>query len=207
MLDMPEEYHARYGRFGAGDVGEPVSVDFWSNVTMPPDLPTVTDVVAQLYPAGGGTEIDGVIALDVEAIARFLELTGPITVEGPDGAIRLDEHNAAEYLLREQYAAIADDDVRDAVLEELTSALVTEVFGGTLPAPRALATTLGPAMAEGRLTMWSLDEADQELLDGARASAAPCRPRPPTASPSSATTPAPTSSTPTSAAASRTRSR
>jgi hypothetical protein len=166
VLDMPEEYHARYGRFGAGAVGEPVSVDFWSNITMPPDLPTVTDVVAQLYPAGGGREIDGVVALDVDAIARFLELTGPITVAGPDGAIRLDEHNAAEYLLREQYAAIADDDVRDAVLEQLTSALVTEVFGGTLPAPRALATTLGPAMAQGRLTMWSLHEEDQELLTG-----------------------------------------
>ena len=56
---------------------------------MSPDFPSVTEVFAQLYPASGGSEIDGAIAVDVESIARFLELTGPIQVEGPDGTIRL----------------------------------------------------------------------------------------------------------------------
>ena len=100
----------------------------------------------------------------MEAVARFLEITGPISVEGPDGAIRLTEQNAAEYLLRGQYAEIADDDVRDDVLEQITATLIGDVFGGSLPAPRVLATTLGPAMAEGRLTMWSLDAEDQASL-------------------------------------------
>ncbi|MDQ3469877.1 MAG: DUF4012 domain-containing protein, partial [Actinomycetota bacterium] len=167
VLEAPDTYLARYGRFGAGEDGAAVSVDFWSNVTMPPDLPTVADVVAQLYPASGGTEIDGVIVLDVYAIARFLDLTGPLSVEAPDGMIRLTASNAVEYLLRDQYEEIDDDDIRDAVLEEITSELIEDVFGGDLPGPRVLAQTLGPAMAEGRLAVWSLHDDDQDLLRAA----------------------------------------
>jgi hypothetical protein len=85
VLDMPEEYLARYARFGASIDGGPVSADFWSNVTMPPDLPTVTDVIAQLYPESGGAPIDGVVALDVEAVARFLEITGRSPSRAPTG--------------------------------------------------------------------------------------------------------------------------
>ena len=55
VLDGPADYLARYGRFGAGVDGEPVAIDFWSNVTMSPDFPSVTEVFAQLYPASGGT--------------------------------------------------------------------------------------------------------------------------------------------------------
>ncbi len=164
VLDGPADYLARYGKFGAGGDGEPVAVDFWSNVTMSPDFPSVTDVFAQMYPASGGEPIDGAIAIDVETIARFLELTGPIRVAGPDGTITLNSSNAEEYLLRGQYSQIDDDDVRDAVLEELTSRLLADVFGGSLPGPTVLARTLGPAMDESRLVLWSLDDDDQPLI-------------------------------------------
>ena len=89
VLDGPADYVARYGRFGAGVDGEPVTVDFWSNITMSPDFPSITEVIAQLYPASGGSEIDGAIAVDVESLARFLELTGPVQVDGPEGTILL----------------------------------------------------------------------------------------------------------------------
>ena len=165
VLDGPEDYLARYGRFGAGVDGEPVAIDFWSNVTMSPDFPSVTEVFAQLYPASGGREIDGAIAVDVESIARFLELTGPIQVEGPDGTIRLTSSDAVQYLLRDQYTEIADDATRDAVLEAITTQLINDVFDGDLPGPRALAATLGPAMAQGRVVVWSRHPADQPLLE------------------------------------------
>jgi len=161
-LDGPPDYLARYGPFGAGGGGEPASDDFWSNFTISPDFPSITEVAAQLYPQSGGSEIDGAIAMDVSAISRFLDLTGSIRL--PDRDLRLSAGNVEEYLLREQYAEIDDDRVRDAVLEELTTTMLQQVFGTSLPAPRVLADTLGPAMAEARLVMWSLDEADQELL-------------------------------------------
>ena len=118
-----------------------------------------------MYPASGGSEIDGAMAIDVETVARFLDLTGPIDVAGPDGSIRIDSSNAEEYLLRGQYAEIDDDDVRDAVLEELTSRLIADVFGGSLPGPTVLARTLGPAMDESRLVVWSRHADDQPLLE------------------------------------------
>ena len=196
VLSGPEDFLSRYGRFGAGEHGEPVSVDFWSNVTMSPDFPSTTEVIAQMYPASGGSEIDGAMAIDVKTVARFLELTGPITVAGPDGPIRIDSTNAEEYLLLEQYAEIDDDDVRDAVLEELTSRLIEEVFGGSLPGPTVLARTLGPAMDESRLVVWSRHADDQPLLEEL-GSTVGCPTSKWTDSRSSATTRGPTSSTPT----------
>ncbi len=165
VLDGPADYLERYGRFGAGGAGRPVSVDFWSNVTMSPDLPSLTQVFAQMYPASGGTDIDGAMVIDVATVARFLELTGPINVAGPDGSIRLDSSTAEDYLLRAQYADISDDDVRDGVLEELTSRLLTDLFSGSLPGPTVLARTLGPQMDEGRLLVWSLHPDDQPALN------------------------------------------
>ena len=178
VLAGPDDYLARYGRFGAGLDGKPVAIDFWSNVTMSPDFPSVTDVFAQLYPASGGREIDGAIAVDVESIARFLELTGPIQVEGPDGTIQLTSSDAVQYLLRDQYTEIADPAVRDAVLEAITTQLINDVFSGDLPGPRALAATLGPAMAQGRVVVWS-----RASRGSATASATGDRRRPPSARP------------------------
>ena len=177
VLDGPADYLARYGRFGAGLDGDPVAVDFWSNVTMAPDFPSVTEVFAQLYPASGGREIDGAIAVDVESVARFLELTGPVEVEGPDGTIRLTSSDAVQYLLRDQYAEIADEEARDAVLEAITSQLINDVFGGDLPGPRVLAETLGPAMARGRVVVWSLRPEDQPPLERLEISGALPAPR------------------------------
>ena len=164
VLTGPDDYLARYGRFGAGVDGEPVAVDFWSNVTMSPDFPSITEVIAQLYPASGGSEIDGAIAVDVASIARFLELTGPVQVPGPDGPIRLTSSDAERYLLRDQYTEISDDATRDTVLEAITAQLIHDVFAGDLPGPRALAETLGPAMAQGRVVVWSRHPGDQPLL-------------------------------------------
>ena len=165
VLDGPADYVTRYGRFGAGGGGEQVAVDFWSNVTMSPDFPSVTEVLAQLYPASGGRPIDGAIAVDVESIARFLELTGPIQVDGPQGTIRLTSTDAVQYLLRDQYTEITDEATRDAVLAAITTQLIEDVFGGDLPGPRVLAATLGPAMAEGRVVVWSRHPPDQPLLE------------------------------------------
>ncbi len=50
------------------------------------------------------------------------------------------------------------------MLEAITAQLINDVFGGDLPGPRALAATLGPAMAQGRVVVWSRHAEDQPLL-------------------------------------------
>ena len=67
----PEDYLARYSQF------EPE--DYWENVPMSPDFPSVGAVAANLYPECGGTKVNGVISLDPVAMADFLAATGSIT--------------------------------------------------------------------------------------------------------------------------------
>ena len=64
----PPDYLARYSRF------EPQST--WENVTFTPDGPTAAEVMAELYPQSGGTDVDGVLRIDPAGVARLLRVTG-----------------------------------------------------------------------------------------------------------------------------------
>ncbi len=162
VLQMPDEFHQRYGPYGAGTAGQRSALDYWSNVTMPADFPTVGQVVAQLYPASGGTTLDGVLSIDVPTIARFMRITGPITVTGVDHPLTSD--NIVDYITKDQYVTFATDSQRDAVLADLTAQLVHHLFGDTLPGPRVLAEAIGPAVAERRLVMWSAHPDEETVL-------------------------------------------
>ena len=201
VLNGPADYIARYGKFGAGVDGAPVAVDFWSNVTMSPDFPSVTEVFAQLYPASGGTEIDGAIALDVETIARFLELTGPIAVEGPEGMIRLSSGDAVQYLFRDQYADIADEETATTYSKRSRRNWSMTSSAGTYQVLAHLPRPLGRRWPRAA---WSSGPVIRKISRSYNASGSPAisRPRTGTASRSSARTAAPTSWTPTSDAAS-----
>lgn len=162
VLQLSSEYVRRWGGFGAGNGRTPVSVDFWSNITMPPDLPTVADVISQLYPKSGGKAIDGVITVDIPTIARFLKITGPLTVPGLDQ--QLTDANAAQYLFYDQYEKFSDDDTRDKVMATITEQMLSAVFDKSLPGVRVMAEAIGPSISERRLTVWSLHSEDQPLL-------------------------------------------
>lgn len=162
VLTLSPEYVSRWGGFGAGNGRDPVSIDFWSNITMPPDLPTVAGVIAQMYPNSGGTAIDGVITMDIPTIARFLKITGPLTVPSLDQ--QLTDANAAQYLLYDQYEQFADESQRDRVMAAITEQLLSAVFDGSLPGVRVMAEAIGPSITERRLTVWSMHESDQPLL-------------------------------------------
>jgi hypothetical protein len=77
-LPGPPSYAARYGRF------EPQ--DHFEDVTYAPDLPTVEQVVAGLYPEVGGAHVDGVLVLDPYALGALLRLTGRYQSRGWPGS-------------------------------------------------------------------------------------------------------------------------
>ena len=163
ILTRPADYLSRYARFGAGGNGRPVAVDFWSNVTMSPDFPSVAEVISQLYPLSGGTELDGVLALDPFAVADLLQLTGP--VELPEFGVTLDAASAADFVLREQYEAFdPTSEEREEVLETLAEKLTNAVFSSALPGPRLLADALSPAIRDGRLVLWSSHDDEAAAL-------------------------------------------
>jgi hypothetical protein len=71
-----------------------LAVSNWS-----PDFPTSASYAEAFYEQGGGGKVDGVIAIDVTALERLLEVIGPVDI--PDFGVTVDSDNARD--LTEQY--------------------------------------------------------------------------------------------------------
>jgi hypothetical protein len=145
---------SRYGRFRPER--------YLQNVTAAPDLPTVRTVLQELYPQAGGAPIDGVIYVDPAGLSALLELTGPVKVPGLDR--QLTANNVEEYLLREQYRAFDDDDVRDEVLTAAGRATFDALLDEELPGPERLGKALGPAVRGGHLAVSVADPHGERFL-------------------------------------------
>ncbi len=126
-----------------------------------PDLATVADVAAELYPqAPGGAPLDGVIYADPFALAALLSVTGPVTTS--DGT-SLSDTDAVEFLTRGQF--VGDLDGRaDATVTEIVELALDRLTGQQTPAPRTLAERFGPVVAQGRLQFHSLHPEDRDVL-------------------------------------------
>ncbi|MGI9602575.1 MAG: DUF4012 domain-containing protein [Acidimicrobiales bacterium] len=143
-LVAPDDYVARWGRF------DPAG--HFQDITFSPDFPTVAAVAAGLV-RQTGRPVDGVLAVDPIGLEALLAFTGPIDVPGADRP--LTEHNAADYLLREQYDAFEDNDEREAMLAETAGALFEQLLAADFPSLGAVRDVLGPAVAADRVVAWT----------------------------------------------------
>jgi hypothetical protein len=153
-LSGPHGYLTRYGNFKPQDRMQDLSYT--------PDLPTVADVVRQLYPQAGGGSINGVLAIDPYGLQGLIGLTGPIEVPGLG---QLTSANAASELIEGQYANFATTQ-QSRVHDYLQDALRIEFHDlttGSLPGPRSLSEALDPEVRRGQLQFWSFDKADQPV--------------------------------------------
>jgi hypothetical protein len=142
----PEDYLARYSQF------EPE--DYWENVPMSPDFPSVGEVAANLYPESGGTKVNGVISLDPVAMADFLSATGPITV--PEWPVPVDADNAVVILAHDEFVHFsADNTLRIEFVQALIKSLWHDLVTRKLPSLPTLANDLLPALRGGHLLLYS----------------------------------------------------
>ncbi len=153
-LTGPRDYLARYGRF------EPAQT--WQNVTMSPDFPSVGEVMAQLYPQSGGAPIDGVIRVDPVALAGLLSLTGPVRIPGLP--VTLNAQNAVPFLLRDEYALIADRQRRADLLGDIARAVFDRLTSGRSARPSAFGNALSPAIRTANLALWLRDARGQAFV-------------------------------------------
>jgi ABC-type transporter Mla MlaB component len=163
-LSGPSDFLARYGAFRPGE--------FPQDATYAPDLPTVSDVLSQIYRQTEGVRLDGVLALDPVGLAALLHFTGPIQVSGLP--ISLTQANAAQVLLTEQYTTFdagTTEDVespqdleRHDFLQGALRVAFDKLVSGSLPAPKELASVLDPAVVAGRISFWSFHKDEQPLL-------------------------------------------
>ena len=163
-ISGPADYVARWGPYEVGR--------FVQDTTFSPDFPSVGEVWEEIYPqTRGGAPIDGVVVVDPYALAAFMQFTGPITI--PEHDVTLTSENAADILLREQYAEF--DEVRSTrvdFLAEATRLTFEALTTGDLPGPRQVTEILGPLVHQGRLLVYGTHPEEQRFfeeidLDGA----------------------------------------
>ena len=153
VITSPADYVARYARFEPGS--------FFQDVTVSPDLPSVADVVGQLYPKMGGEPVDGVLVVDPYGLAALLNFTGPIKVDGSPEV--LTPGNAADLLVRRQYVEFTSKDERLDFLDEASRVTFEKLTRGDIPGPEQIGEVLGPAV-QGRHLMFSAVRPEEQAL-------------------------------------------
>ncbi|MBO0610932.1 DUF4012 domain-containing protein [Myceligenerans salitolerans] len=131
------------------------------NVTMTPDFPRAAQLARQMWLRETGREVDGVLTADPLALEALLGGSGPIEVR--DG-VRVAPHELADYLLHDVYFEHESPQEQDKIF-----ARVAEQAFDRLAAPRgedrvAIVSALVEVARQGRLLVWSADEAVNRRL-------------------------------------------
>lgn len=163
VVTGPEDFIERWGRFGFVQEDGTTDLMPWSNISMPPDLPTVGEVMAQLYPQSGGGAIDGVIAVLPEALSALMRSTGPVEVPGIAQVVTAD--NVVRFIEKDQYKYY-DGSTTDRIdgLEYLALTTVGRLLDGGLQEPTRLLEAFGPLAADGRIMVWSTHPDEERLF-------------------------------------------
>ena len=132
----------------------------WQSVNATADFDFTGAAVQAMYHQATGQSVDGVIALDVPALASLLNVVGPVTV--PDINEVITAQTAGTVLLHDLYDSFPDNQqvVRKEVLSQVVTNVVQKLSGGTFD-PLPLAQQLAAAAAGGHLRVWS-DVAHEE---------------------------------------------
>src|SRR5690606_38319318 len=114
-----------------------------------------------------GRRLDGVAAIDPVALQMLLGATGPVQLPGdyPSSLQRLTRTNAAQRLLNQTYIDIPDPDEQNEYFADAAAAIFGEVMAGGGDLPRTLR-ALSRATEQGRVLLWSAEEAEQQVLAG-----------------------------------------
>ena len=139
----------------------------WRSVNAMADFPTTARTAMAMYEAATRQRVDGVIGLDVPALADLLSVTGPVDVPGFG---QMTEENAAPFLLAGQYEGLATgapqrrrrdrvSDVADLVARRLADGDLDRV---------ALGRRLAKAAAGRHVMLWSANERESNVFADAR---------------------------------------
>ena len=164
VISGPLAYLNRYGAFGAGGNGTPAGPDWWLDVTISPDFPSVAQVMAEMYTKATGRAIDNVLTIDPSGLAGLLSITGPIDAKGlPE---QLTEDNVVQLLEHDQYALFGRDGREERVefLGDAGQATFDALIKRRRLDPVVLVKHLAPAVAGNHVMLWSAHPAEQALF-------------------------------------------
>lgn len=161
QLDASEEYLERYGQFGAVTPTGGVDRKYWSTVNVSPDMPSVGEVMEQMYEAVSGREVDGVFVVDARGLAHLLDITGPIELE--EVGLLLGAESLEQFLVIDQYDI--EEAAREVVLDAVIALTMDNVLRGELPEPQEMIGSLAPGAQNGHISAWSAHPDEQLLFE------------------------------------------
>ena len=126
----------------------------WQSVNASADFDFTGRAIQAMFHQATGQSVDGVIALDVPALASLLSVVGPVT--DPDINEVDTATNAGTLLLHDLYDSFSDNQqvARKEVLSEVVTQVVSRLSAGSFD-PLPLAQQLASAAAGGHMRIWS----------------------------------------------------
>lgn len=156
-IDLGPEYSALWGPRNT-------TTDF-RNANASPHFPYAGQIWNSMWAEKTGEKLDGTIATDPVALGYILDATGPVTLA--DGEV-ISGDNVVEVTLSSAYARFGKDQLaRKNYLQDISQAVVSKMTTGVAPT-RKLLDAVGRAGSEGRISVWSADPAEQEILAGTK---------------------------------------
>ena len=137
----------------------------WQSVNFTADFALSGRVMADMYRQATGQPVDGVIGMDVPALAGVLRVLGPVTIDSVAEPITAD--NVGRLLLNEFYAGLGptnDALVRRERLGDVVAAVVARLTTGSHDAV-GIGRELGDAAGGGHLRLWSADAGEEEVFE------------------------------------------
>ena len=137
----------------------------WQSVNATADFAFSGRAMADMYRQATGQPVDGVIALDVPALAGLLRTVGPVAIDGVAEPVTAD--NVARLLLNDFYQGLgptSDQTIRRERQGDVVRAVLERVTGGSHDAV-TLGRALGDAAAGGHLRLWSADAGEEDVFE------------------------------------------
>ncbi|HVC71024.1 MAG TPA: DUF4012 domain-containing protein [Acidimicrobiales bacterium] len=128
----------------------------WRNLGLTPQFDVNGPLAARMWQSVTGQHVDGVLAVDVDTLHQFLQVTGPVSL--PDGT-SLNADNVVQYLTHDQYAGLSDTDTsKDRVdrLGAIATASLNALNDQSLDL-KSLADAMTSATSGRHLLLWSAD--------------------------------------------------
>ncbi len=137
----------------------------WQSVNATADFAFSGRAMADMYRQASGQAVDGVIALDVPALAGLLRVVGPVTIDGV--AEPVSANNVARLLLNDFYQGLAptsDQTLRRERQGDVVKAVIERMTSGSRDAV-TLGRTMGDVAAGGHHRLWSADAEEEGVFE------------------------------------------
>lgn len=139
------------------------------NVNATPRFEESARMAADIWRASTGSEVDGVLALDVRGLKDLLRVVGPVQVDTPDGPLTVSATSVDRSLLVDQYRRFTDQEERRDLMGDVAAA----VFTAFNERPWSAAQLVGALEASGagrNLLLWSRDPVEEAAWEALGAS-------------------------------------